>query len=268
MNEAQIAALTLIACVSFFMSYFGAAVGLVLGQLRVVLLTYVLGSAAVGGATSIAISTVGTLAGAIAHARGKRVNLVLLATIGVPSALGAYAAAGYANHANPRILKLGIAVALLVTALLMLRQVEPGTRQAKQTADSPGHSLLAFLEQVMIGGVLGVFSGLVGLLLGTLRLPAMLKVPGVDPATAVGTNMAIGAVTGLSAGFTALAGGRIHLAAFAVVGPVTLLGSHFGAQRTALVRPAALKRWIAYALILSALLMFCEVTLFSRFSPK
>ena len=186
-------------------------------------------------------------------------------TIGVPSALGAFVAARYAGHADPRTLKLAIAGALLITAVVMIRQSATQVEQPKaEESRAARHSLLGFFEQVVIGGVLGVFSGLVGLLLGTLRLPAMLKVPGVNPATAVGTNMAIGAVTGLSAGFTALGSGRINIPAFALIGPITLLGSHFGAQRTGQVRPESLKRWIAYALILSALLMLCEVTVFRK----
>jgi uncharacterized membrane protein YfcA len=223
--------LALIALVSFCMSYLGAAVGLVLGQFRVVLLTYALGSAALGGATSLAISTVAAIVGAVVHVREGRVNLALLASIGGPSALSAHATARYAGQADPRLLKGAIACALLVTGLHMLRPRRrlPDARRPESAFPSGTRS---FAGQVAVGALLGAVSGLVGLLLGSLRLPAMARLTGVAPATAVGTNMAIGAITGISAGVTAAVGGSVDLVAFAVITPLTLIGAHYGARKT------------------------------------
>jgi uncharacterized protein len=109
MTAAAVFPLVLIAVVSFGMSYVGSAVGLVLGQLRVALLTYVLGSVAAGVATSLAISTLATIAGAVAHARGGRVQPLALLLIGVPSAIAAYASTRYASRIDPMLLKLAVA---------------------------------------------------------------------------------------------------------------------------------------------------------------
>lgn len=250
--------LALIALVSFCMSYLGAAVGLVLGQFRVVLLTYALGSAAVGGATSLAISTAAAIVGALVHVREGRVNLALLASVGGPSALTAYASARYAGHADPRFLKAAIACVLLVTGLHMLRPRRVLPRASRPESAFPSGTR-SFAGQAVLGALLGAISGLVGLLLGSLRLPAMARLSGVAPATAVGTNMAIGAITGISAGVTAAAGGSVDVVAFSVITPLTLIGAHYGARKTGGLDPATLTRWIAYALIPTALLMLSEV---------
>ena len=231
--------------------------GLVLGQLRVALLVYVLGSPVAGAATSLAISTAGTLVGTLRHAAGGRVSLTLLVTVGAPSALAAYFTARHAGVIDPRALKLGIAVILLLTGARLLRPAATTTGPAEHV---PSRSF-AILVEVVVGAVLGAVSGLVGLLLGSLRLPAMIRYARVPAATAVGTNMAIGACTGLSAGVATFLEGQIDLVAFAIVTPLTVLGANLGARRTGQLDEAALKRWIAWILVLSAALILGELTL-------
>ena len=45
---------------------------------------------------------------------------------------------------------------------------------------------------VVTGALIGVLGGLVGLILGSLRMPALLRYVGEVPARAVGTNLAVG----------------------------------------------------------------------------
>lgn len=226
-----------------------------LGQLRVALLVYVLGSPVAGAATSLAISTAGTLTGTWRHARDGRVDLWLLASVGLPSALAAFATARWAGSVDARLLKAVIAGVLLLTGASMLR------RPPEPTSPS-GHvpsRTFAVLAEVVVGAVLGAISGLVGLLLGSLRLPAMIRYARVAPPVAIGTNMAIGAVTGLSAGVATFLQGQVDLTAFAIVTPLTLLGANLGARRTGSLDPDSLRRWIAAVLLLSAALMLGEL---------
>jgi uncharacterized protein len=260
MTANELISLSAIALVSFCMSYLGAAVGLVLGQFRVVLLTYALGSAVVGSSTSLAISTVSAIVGSIGHIRGGRVNLALLVSMGVPSALTAYASARFAASADPRMLKTAIAIAVLITGVHMLFRRRPLGGDPQRISAFP-EGKRSFASQFALGAVLGAISGVVGLLLGSLRLPALVRLSGVRPATAVGTNMLIGAITGVSAGFSAMLGGKVDLLAFAVVSPLTLVGAHYGARKTGELDSATLTRWIAYALIPTALVMLAEVVL-------
>ncbi|MDB4945707.1 MAG: sulfite exporter TauE/SafE family protein [Labilithrix sp.] len=258
MTALDVCELLLIAGASFGMSYLGAAVGLVLGHFRIVLLTYVLGGALAGAATSMAISTVSTFSGVVSHARGGRVQLGPLLLIGGPSAIAAYVVSRFAQGVDPRALKFMIAAMLVVAAVDLLRRRRLGAG-SMATSVGPGSSLWQRLAlQAGVGFLLGAVSGLVGLLLGSLRLPTMVRL-GVKPSTAVGTNMAIGAVTGLSAGASAIVGGHVDLAAFVVIAPFALLGSHLGAKKTANLDPVALKTWIALALLATSLIMFGDL---------
>jgi uncharacterized membrane protein YfcA len=243
--------LALIALVSLLLSYIGATVGLVLGQLRVALLTYALGGPAVGTATSLAISTAGTLVGTLRHAIDGRVQPLLLLTVGAPSAAAAFLTARYAHLADARLLKLAIAVVLILTGASML------IRRAPPTPTAPPR-VPPMLAEVIVGTVLGAISGLVGLLLGSLRLPAMIRYARVPTPTAIGTNMAIGTLTGLSAGVATFLEGQVDLVAFAVVAPTTVLGAHLGARRTGQLAPETLLKVIAWVLVATGLLMLGE----------
>ena len=260
--------LALIAVVSLLLSYIGATVGLVLGQLRVALLVYALGSATVGAATSLAISTAGTLIGTLRHAMDGRVQLKLLLSVGLPSAVAAFLSARYAQHVDQRLLKLAIAVTLILTGLSMLVAKRPREGEAPP-GSPPKHppKIPPMLAEVAVGTVLGAISGLVGLLLGSLRLPAMIRYARVATPTAIGTNMAIGTLTGLSAGVATFLEGQIDPFAFAIVAPTTVIGAHFGAHKTGLLAPETLVRVIAWVLAATGLLMLGEDLIKRWFAP-
>ena len=241
-----------IAVVSLLLSYIGATVGLVLGQLRVALLVYALGSAAVGTATSLAISTAGTLVGTLRHAVDGRVQLALLLTVGAPSAAAAFFSARYAHLVDARVLKLAIAGVLISTGVAML------VRRARREEEASPPKIPPMLAEVAVGAVLGAISGLVGLLLGSLRLPAMIRYARVATPIAIGTNMAIGTLTGLSAGVATFLEGQVDLVAFAVVAPTTVLGAHLGARKTGQLAPETLLRVIAWVLVATGALMLGE----------
>lgn len=239
--------LLLVALLSLGLAYFGASVGLVLGQLRLPVLVYWLGSPIVGAGTSLAISAVAALVGAVGHARAGRVSLRLIASIGAPSALAAFVAARHAAELDPALVKAAIGLALLVTAAFMLipGPAKPDEQPGSDAADPPRSRLVA---EVAVGTVLGAVAGLVGLLMGTLRLPIMLRM-GAEPARAIGSNLAIGCGTGLSAGVATAAAGNIDWLAFAVITPTTMLGAYLGARATGRMDQRALRQLIALALL-------------------
>lgn len=254
--------LGLIAAVSLLLGYIGATVGLVLGQLRVALLIYALGDAAVGTATSLAISTAGTLTGTLRHAVDGRVQLALLLTVGAPSAAAAFFTARYAHMVDARLIKLAIAGVLILTGLSMIVR-----RTTRDDAPASPSRVPPMVAEVAVGTVLGAISGLVGLLLGSLRLPAMIRYARVATPTAIGTNMAIGTLTGLSAGVATFLEGQVDLTAFAVVAPATVLGAHLGAGETGKLAPETLRAVIAWVLVATGLLMLGEGLIRKIFAP-
>jgi uncharacterized membrane protein YfcA len=230
------------ALLSGALAYFGAMVGLVLGQFRLPLLLLALGSAPAAAATNLAISSLGAGTGAWTHSREGRVELRLLLSIGIPSAGAAYITSRSLDHVEAWWIGTAIGVTLLVSAVplarrsLRLRRAEsenPSEADKPEAAAEPGgprsKQLLAI--EIVIGAVLGALSGVVGLLLGTLRLPAMLRL-GVSPQQAAGTNMAIGFFTGVAGALGAVGSGRVSWLALLVVGSTTVLGAVLGARRT------------------------------------
>jgi uncharacterized membrane protein YfcA len=82
---------------------------------------------------------------------------------------------------------------------------------------------------IAIAFAVGVLGGLVGLILGTLRLPAMVKWLGTPPKAAVGTNAATGVVVGHRWAARPCRGrGRLDLLAAGCAGavPGAYLGAH------------------------------------------
>lgn len=125
-----------------------------LGQLRVALLVYALGSPVAGAATSLAVSTAGTLIGTVRHARDGRVSLWLLLSVGGPSALAAFATARWAGGLDPRALKAAIAGVLLLSGAAMLR---PRPAPGGPEGHVPSRTF-AVLAEVVVGAVLGAIS--------------------------------------------------------------------------------------------------------------
>ncbi len=286
------------------MTYIGASVGLMLGQVRVALLVYALGPAP-GIATSLAVSTLGTLVGTWRHTVDGRVALKLLITIGVPSAVAAYITTAWAHWVDPVIMKRIIAGVVLLAGIQMLRaksgqnRANASSQKTPLESDKPhkspdpgkvdgpdaavpkpglGSATAAVSSdpaparasvwrgrtlaiEVVLGTVLGALSGFVGLLLGSLRLPAMIRHAGVPVTTAIGTNLAIGTLTGVSAAVAGLRGGSVDLYVVAVLAIPTTLAAHYGARRTGRTDPATLTTTIAVILVVSGALMLTETLL-------
>ncbi|MCA9654575.1 MAG: sulfite exporter TauE/SafE family protein [Myxococcales bacterium] len=266
MPSSELLVLGLVALLSCGLSYLGASVGLVFGQLRLPILVYWLGSPAVGAATSLAISAVAALVGAARHARGGRVELRLMLTIGLPSAAAAWASTQVAPGLDPALVKLCIGATLVITGLVMLWAIVRPPRRAEASEPEPASASRAsvtverrphLLAEIGVGASLGAAAGVVGLLLGTLRLPAMMRL-GVHPAKVVGTNLAIGAATGLFAGVAALVDGTVDPWAFAVITPATMLGAYLGASATGRLDKNTLRRLIAWSLLGVGLWMAAE----------
>ncbi len=222
------------------LAYVGAMVGLVLGQFRLPLLLLALGSAPAAAASNLAISSLGAGTGAFTHAREGRVELRLLLSIGLPSAIAAYLSSRSIARIDAWWIQVAIGATLLISALPIASKARrlraPAASEAPDAADKPEpepgeRRPILLLAEVAIGAVLGALSGVVGLLLGTMRLPAMLRL-GVSAPKAAGTNMAIGFFTGVAGALGALGSGRVSWQAFAIVGAATFVGAWLGARRT------------------------------------
>lgn len=244
--------LILLTIVSFVLSYFGASVGLVLGNIRLPLLVYALGSPISAVGTNLAISVMGAFAGTYFHMKGGRVNLRLLVSIGVPSMIGAIFSVLALAHAKHEWVKVFIGLILIYSGFQLTKSKDSSSGEKKQSVR------FNLLKEGVIGVALGALSGAVGLMLSSIRLPAMIRVLDIEPKEAVGTNLAISFLTGFVGAVTSLWVSGINLAIIAVVAPATLAGSYLGARFVAKVDPLILRKLLTWTLVITGAFMIAE----------
>jgi uncharacterized membrane protein YfcA len=228
-----------IAVLSFALSFIGAAVGLILGHLRLPLLIAYLGAPGAGAMTNLIVSGVGALGGSVRHLRDGRVSWVGLALMGIPSAIGAVIAVLIFVQINPLWSYLVIGVMLIISGINLVR------KKADEGPAAPISWVRRVAFEVVIGLGLGALAAITGLMLGSLRLPMMVRYLRMDPKEAIGTNMAVGCLTALigsAAGLIAGAG-RLDWRVMAVVVPPTVLGGYLGGWLTGRISKEAVKRF-------------------------
>ena len=176
----------------FAVALAGGVVGLVLGNIRLPAVLLVASHPAAGAGANIGISGVAALAAAIVHVRAGRINWRLFAWMAPPSMVGAVAGAYLSGRLPDKALLVTIGAVLVYFGVDLLRARERAPRRAPAGED------LDIRAAVLTGAAVGVLGGFVGLILGALRMPALLRYVGELPARAVGTNLAVGVCVGIA----------------------------------------------------------------------
>ena len=224
---------------SFVAGYLGAAVGLVLGTLRLPLVVLLAGNPASAAGTNIAISAAAAASGAYRHAREDRVDWSVVRWMTPPSVAGAIAG-GLLGHRLPEgMLLAAIAAVLAWNGFdLLARPFRARPREHPRRAPA-----------VAFGFAIGLLGGAVGVILGTLRMPALLRGVGLTAARAVGTNLVVGMALGL-AGFAAHAARlEVEWGILAAGLAGALPGAWLGARVTGSLSETTLRRAIGVALL-------------------
>jgi uncharacterized protein len=233
---------------SFAVSFAGGVVGLVLGNLRLPLIVLVGSSPAAAAGANVAISGAAALTSAYAHWRGGRVNWRLFAWMAPTSLAGAIIGGVIAGLLPERILLGAIALVVLYGAVEVARYKRPEGAEAKPTTTE------LFLNAALIGFGVGLLGGFVGLILGSLRLPAMVKWAGVGPYGAVGTNAAVGVVVGIGGLLGHLPSG-VDWEILGVGAAAAMPAAYLGARFTGRLDERQLIRAMAMILVISGLAM-------------
>jgi hypothetical protein len=236
--------LLLVAVWSFAVALAGGVAGLVLGNLRLPLVLQFSTSTSAGAGANVAISAASALTASIAHWRGGRIDWRPFWLMAPPSLLGGIAGGVLSGLLPQRLLLAVIAVVVLYGAVELVR------RQRRPVPHEPTAG--GRWTAIAIAFAVGVLGGLVGLVLGTLRLPAMVRWLGTTPKAAVGTNAATGVVVGVGGLIGHLTGGiDWNLLAAGCAGAVP--GAYFGAHLTGRLDDEALLRTITVILVVAGL---------------
>lgn len=217
----------------FLVALAGGLLGLVLGNIRLPVLLLVGANPAAAAGANIAISGLAAATASLAHIRARRVHWRLVAWMLPPSVAGAIGGAYAAGRLPAETLRIVIGSALLVFGIDLLRPRRAPLPPPRDTPD--------LRAAVLAGAAIGVIGGLIGLILGTLRVPALIRWVGEDYLKAIGTNLVVGVAVG-AAGLLGHLPTGVNWTLLAVGAassiPGALIGSHFTGRlsATALLR--------------------------------
>jgi hypothetical protein len=257
--------------IGFIISFIGGMVGLVLGVIRLpfILSTGLSVTESVG--TNIGVSTLGAITAAIQHIRNKNISVVIFIIMAFTSAIGAFYGTSLTKNVPINFLLILVGLIISYESFTLLKE-NNNTRNNKNNNNNNKkrtESLLnlyykltsqnsyydVFLQSI-IGFLVGVLGGLVGLVLGSIRLPVMIKVLKTEPKIAVGTNMLISSVMGMSGFIGHVISNEVNFLYLIVLGPSAMIGGFLGAKYTNHLSQTNLKRLIGIVLAIVAVTIF------------
>jgi hypothetical protein len=221
----------------------------VLGNIRLPVIVLAASNPAAGAGANIGISAVAALTAAITHIRAGRIDWRLFLWMAPSSVVGAVVG-GLASGAIPGdALLIAIGATLIVFGIDLLRPTGDGARP-REGVIRPGAA-------VLWGALIGVLGGFVGLILGSLRIGALLRFIGADAFRAVGTNVAVGFCLGV-AGVLGHLNGGVDWTLLAVGAAASVPGALLGARLTGRLNEKQLLRAVGAVLLVAGAAMIVE----------
>ena len=229
--------------VSFGVGILGGFVGLALGTMRLPAMLLMGMAAPAAGGTNILVSSLASLSGALRHLREGRVDRRIVLVMGVPAFIGAFLGGFASDFVSERLLLAGAGALVLwqgVEFLILVRNRRRTGGPHMFGADLEGaegeFTLNRMTLEAGIGFGVGVLGGAVGLILGSIRLPALIRVLRVDPRIAAGSNLFIGFFMGSLGWIGHVTRGQVDYPLLGMMGITAMIGSLLGARLTGKVQ--------------------------------
>jgi uncharacterized membrane protein YfcA len=265
----------ILAIAGFAIGLVGGMVGLVLGVVRFPVVLSAETSASVTAGTNLGVSTLGAITAALRHYRLGNIHYRLFLILGLTGAAGAFIGSFLTGFVPVSYLFIVIGSIVLYESYILLKgsrtKEEENIKKNeivenhKSEDDANSNRMfiheqekLVFLESV-IGFGIGILGGMVGLVLGSIRMPAMISILKMQPRTAVGTNLAASSVMGLSGLIGHVINNNIDYFVLIIMGSSAMIGGYLGARYTDRFSERNLKRIIGLVLIVVAATMFLRV---------
>ena len=238
--------------VSLGVGLLGGFVGLALGTMRLPAMLLMGMAAPTAGGTNILVSSISSVFGAIRHLREGRVNFRLVLIMGGPAFVGAFIGGFMGGKVSETIL-------LSAAGLLVLWQGVELRMRGRAVASSDDFVTNYSGKRMALGGgmglAVGLLGGAVGLILGSIRLPALIRVLKVDPRIAAGTNLVIGFVMGSVGWIGHAIKGDVDYQLLILMGSGAAVGSYYGAKLTGKVDLATLVGAMGYVLLMVGVIL-------------
>lgn len=230
----------LLLALSLVIGMLGGLIGLSLGTMRLPAMLMLGVPLPVAASANIFVSSVVGVTGSYRHFRDGRVKLLLVVIIGVPAFIAGFLG-GYFSNQAPVNLLIAIAGVLILwqgieLALLAYR------RRRDARSNQPGDDQLEgsagqFTVARTVSGVaasfgIGLLAGAIGLVLGSVRLPLIIRILRVDPRIAAGSNLFIGMTMGALGWLGHVLHTRPDLLLLIILLAPAVVGSYMGAKFT------------------------------------
>jgi uncharacterized protein len=216
----------------------------VLGNIRLPAVLLLASTPAAAGGANIAVSGIAAATASFTHVRAGRINWHLVAWMGPPAVAGALAGGYLAGVVPEAALLLAIGAVLIYSGIDLLRR-KPGPRRERD-----GLNITAAVVSSLVVGLLG---GFVGLILGALRMPALLRLVGEVPSRAVGTNLVVGVLVGAAGLIGHLPNAAPDVDLLLIGAAASIPGALLGARLTGRLSEEQLVRAIAVVLLVAGL---------------
>ncbi len=245
----------ILGCIGLAIGFVGGLVGLVLGVIR---FPFILGtelSAGITAGTNISVSTLGAFTAALRHYKQNNIHLQIFIIMAATGAVGAFLGSLVTKNVPIDWLLSIIWVIVSYEAYALIL----GSRKRK-TENKKRYSILI---ECLIGFGIGFLGGLVGLVLGSIRMPAMISVLKMEPKVAIGTNLASASVMGVFGFLGHALNNEVDYPTVAIMGSTAMIGGYIGAKFTGRFSAEKLKMLIGFVLIVVALFMFLRIFYFN-----
>ncbi len=252
---------------------FAGVAGMPLGALRLPALYLIIPTPQIAAGTNLGIDTLTATTAAYRYWRSHLIEGTVFIFMGGFSCIGSFLGGYLSSFAPYKGLLIFIGLAYFLVGLDMFFRAaaaksatetsgnqKPGedisAGEHKGESGRPAIGLRNTVAAALWGFVLGFIGGMVGILMGSLRVPTMIKVIGLTPAVAAGTNMSISSFMALSGFSGHLMHGNLDLPVLITVGTASIVGSYAGSHLGISLNPLAMKRLIGAAIILMAIALF------------
>ena len=195
---------------------------------------------------------------AVRHLRQNNVNTRIFLIMAITGAVGAFCGSLLTTYIPVALLLSFVGIIVSYESVVLIR----GKSQIRIESDTKDESMSknkTLLIESIIGIAIGFLGGLVGLVLGSIRLPTMISVLKMKPSVAIGTNLATSSVMGISGLIGHLVNNEIDFLILVVMGFAAMVGGYIGASYTHRFSERNLKRIIGIVLIVVAITMFIRV---------
>jgi uncharacterized membrane protein YfcA len=271
----------------FAIGFVGGLVGLVLGVVRYPVVMNVESTISITAGTNLGVSTLGAITAAIRHYRQGNIQFRPFLILAATGSIGAFIGSFLTDYVPVTLLLTVIGLIVLYESYGLLKSswikdekmpnnnrsfrgkgnkidIDTEFHSGTNTGKDRGGNLIYTKKRLIIfestiGFGVGILGGLVGLVLGSIRMPAMISILKMEPTTAIGTNLAAASIMGISGLIGHIINNNIDYTVLIIMGSGAMIGGYLGARYTNRFSEKSLKRLIGIVLIVVAITMFSSV---------